>query len=145
MVGETLRYESSIYWIEMWWLRGHWSTVSALSCSRNQCEMSFDTASSQDATLWYSGRLRQLNHARWVLRGPKCANKIPPHHHTSSLNRWYKAGWIQAFMLTPHSERPSECSAGLRLIRPETFVQSSIVHCGELVQVPIDWKRPYVF
>ena len=45
--------------------------------------------------------------------GPKCAKKIcptPSHHHTttSSLNRWYKAGRIHAFMLSDHLNAGTE-------------------------------------
>ncbi len=63
-----------------------------------------------------------------VLRDPKCANKIspPPLHHTSSLNRWDKAGWIHAFMFFT-TNYDSNIWIKSRLIRPGNVFKYSIV------------------
>jgi len=57
--------------------------------------------------------------------------KYPPHHYTTtiSLNRWYKAGWIHAFMLfTLILTLPSACCSRNRDSSDQaTFFQSSIV------------------
>lgn len=92
--------------------RGHWSTVhfniSETSLKYYElCDMVHYTAGNvhhKMSTLWSSSssdRLWHLNDAQLNLTGPMCAKKISPTHYTttSSLNRWYTAGWINAFML----------------------------------------------
>ncbi len=110
-----------LYWIEIWWLEFIW--VKWTHCHVQETSLRWFALWHGALSCWkyirrwytvvikgwtcqkqYSGRLWCLNNPQLVLSVPR---KYPTHHYTttSSLNRWYKAGWIHAFIFfTPNSD-----------------------------------------
>lgn len=71
------------------------------------------------------------------------------HHSTTSLNRWYKAGWIHGFMLFNQTLTIIQMSQQkLRLIRPANIFPQScfpilVSPCGLHLQFPVHNRQEW--